>query len=210
MIHLPINLETFGFVQREKHKGLSVRNKCGRDFLYYALHYYLPERFNKSINNPEQIDYQNMFGANFKGKSSTFLAWTQLQFYKMPDFLRSLGLGLEINNVKVSGFFKLIQSLLFPWMKFDDAVALIQNRVKEGKVTGVDIALKYSGLLDHVMFVYGYDEDSLYVFDTHQIPSLEYIKLTDNDNFYMKLPKSVIQKRWKRFSRVWMVNLDVK
>ncbi len=205
MIHLPINLETFGFVQREKYNSVSVRNKCGRDFLYYALHYMFPERFNQDKNNPEQIDSRRLLGINLKGSFSALFAWTQLQFYRMPVFFKSLGLRLEINRVHVSGFWKLMQTLLFSRMEYEEGVRLIQDRVDTGKVSGIDIALRYWGLLDHVMFVYGYDEDNLYVFDTHQIPSIEYTKLTVDNRFYMKLPKAVIQRRWKRWSRVWVV-----
>lgn len=205
MTHLPINLETFGFVQREKHNGKPVHNKCGRDFLYYALHHLLPQKFNQDLNNPEQIDSKGLFGINIKGHWSTVFAWTQLQFYNMPSFLKSLGISLKINNIDISGFWKMVQTLLCSRMKFDEAIRLIQESVDCGKIVGVDIALKYGGLLDHVMFVYGYDEENLYVFDTHQIHSLEYTKLTEDARFYMKLPKAIIQKRWKRWSRVWEV-----
>ncbi len=205
MIHLPINLDTFGFVQREKNKGISVRNKCGRDFLYYALHYYAPQQFNQNINNPEQIDSKKLFGVNFKGAYSALFAWTQIQFFKLPMFLKSLGFRLEVNKLKVNNFFKLVYVLLFSRMKYEDGIKMIESRVDTGKVSGVDIALKFGGLLDHVMFVYGYDEENLYVFDTHQLSMLEYEKLTPDNRFYMKLPKVIIQKRWKRWSRVWSI-----
>jgi len=41
---LPTNLDKFGFVEREKKNGKLVKNRCGRDFLYYTLHYYFPQR----------------------------------------------------------------------------------------------------------------------------------------------------------------------
>lgn len=202
---LPIDIDTFGFVQRESYKGKTVRNKCGRDFLYYTLHYFFPHTFNAHVNNPEQIDDKNLFGMSFKGFNSVLFAWSQLQFYKMPKLLNSLGLSLKINDIKVSSFWKMIRVLLCSKKDVQDAIPTMQKAVDEGKVVGVDIALKYEGLLDHVMFVYGYDEENLYVFDTHQIPSIEYVKLTDDTRFYMKLPKSIVQKRWKRWSRVWVV-----
>lgn len=210
MTNLPINLETFGFVQREKHDGITVRNKCGRDFLYYALHYLLPEKFNPNLNNPVQIDSSNLFGINFKGRLSILFAWTQLQFYKMPIFLKSLGIHLEINKVKISSFWKLVQALLFSRINYIEAIKLIQNNVDDGKVTGVDLALKYGGLLDHIMFVYGYDEENLYIFDTNKIPNLEYVKMTEDDRFYMRLSKAVIKQRWKRWSRVWIVENETR
>jgi len=43
---LPLSLEKIGFVQREKKKdGSTVIYRCGRDFFYYALHFYFPEKF---------------------------------------------------------------------------------------------------------------------------------------------------------------------
>lgn len=206
MTHLPINLDTFNFVQREKHNGQIVKNKCGRDFLYYALHFLYPQSFNKTENNPEQIDKQKIFGLNFEGKSSIFFAWTQLQFYKMPNLLKSLNLRLIINGTLVTSFKRLIYALLFPRMDYEKAIKLIEKRVDTGKVSGIDIAIRYKGLLDHVMFVYGYDNENLYIFDTRQLEVLDYTKLTADDRFFMKLPKSTIRKNWKRWSRVWCID----
>lgn len=206
MINLPINLDTFNFVQREKHQGQIVKNKCGRDFLYYALHFFYPQSFNKTENNTAQIDKQRIFGLNFEGKSSIFFAWTQLQFYKMPNFLKSLDLKLQINGIFISSFCKLIYALLFSRMSYEKAIKIVQDRIDSGGISGIDIAMKFGGLLDHIMFVYGYDEEYLYIFDTQQIPSLEYEKLTDDKKFYMRFRKLDIKKRWKRWSRVWTVD----
>jgi hypothetical protein len=68
---------------------------------------------------------------------------------------------------------------------------------------GINIGLKYGGLLDHVMFVYGYDAEVLYICDTHKVSILEYTKLFDNNRYFMKLSKEIIKKRWTKFSRVW-------
>ena len=79
MTYLLININTFGFVHREKCKGVSVKYKCGRDFLYYALNYYVPSEFNQHINNPEQIEKKRLFGFSVPAT----LAWTMLPFILM-------------------------------------------------------------------------------------------------------------------------------
>src|SRR3989344_7020591 len=61
--HLPINLETFGFVEREKDSvGRTVKNRCGRDFFYYALHYYDPTAFSPSTLCHTEIERRGIFG----------------------------------------------------------------------------------------------------------------------------------------------------
>ena len=62
-----------------------------------------------------------------------------------------------------------------------------------------------NGLLDHVMFVYRYDESNFYVFDSHQVSNLEYEKADGENRYYMKLPKSIVIKRWSKFGRVWII-----
>lgn len=202
MFHLPLDIEKFGFVQRETCGGLTIKNKCGRDFLYYSLHYLLPLQFNAHSNNPQEIEAKYYFGITVPA----WLAWTQLQFYKMPSFLKSHSLELSINDVKITSPLVLAYSMLFSRVTYENAIRKIEDAVKSGLVSGVDLALRWQGLEDHVLFVYGYDEDNLYVFDTHKVPRLEYEKLTTNNRFYMRLPKSVIRKRWKTFSRVWEVH----
>ncbi|MEI6490785.1 MAG: hypothetical protein WCO16_03415 [bacterium] len=201
MEHLPLDINKFGFVQREICNGLTVKYKCGRDFLYYALHFLLPSKFNSETNNPQEIDRNHFFGLTVP----VWLAWTQLQFYKMPTFLKRLSLELKINDVKVTNFLKFFYAMLFSRISYENALEKIEGNVKNGLVSGVDLALRWQGLEDHVLFVYGYDVENLYVFDTNKVPSLEYEKLTDDERYYMKLPKSVVKKRWKTFSRVWEV-----
>ena len=201
MKKLPINLDTFGFVQRETHNGVTVKYKCGRDFLYYALSYYFPTKFNINVNNPEQIDKKGVFGLSV----SSLFAWTMLQFIRMPKFLMENKIVLNINQKKVSNYFDFIKAMIFSRMSYDNAVRLIEKNVDEGNAVGLDLALRFQGLEDHIMFVYGYDEDNLYVFDTNKIPVLEYEKMTSDEKFIMKLPRNVIKSRWKKFSRVWEI-----
>ena len=201
MFHLPLDIEKFGFVQREICNGLTVKYKCGRDFLYYALHYLLPSQFNPQLNNPQEIDKNRYFGLTVP----VWLAWTQLQFYKMPAFLKRHSLELRINSIRITNSLKFVYAMLFSKITYENAMQKIEDDVTNGLASGVDLALRWQGLEDHVLFVYGYDEENLYVFDTNKVTGLEYEKLTGDNRFYMKLPKSVIKKRWKTFSRVWEV-----
>jgi hypothetical protein len=202
MKNLPINLNTFGFVQREKLGNVTIKYKCGRDFVYYALNYYFPSEFNQNVNNPKQIDRENIFGLSVP----TAFSWSMLQFVKMPRLLNKYLLILRINKRKVDSFWNFIVAMIFSRISHDKAINLIENSIDRGNVVGVDIALRFQGLEDHIMFVYGYDEDNLYVFDTNKIPVLEYEKITDDEKFIMKLPRRVIKERWKKFSRVWEIS----
>ena len=63
------------------------------------------------------------------------------------------------------------------------------------------------GLLDHVMFVYGYDADNLYIFETTETP-IEYERLPGEFPHIMKLSKYEIRKRWTKFGRLWEVKME--
>lgn len=202
MISLPINIENIGFVQREKVNGVSVKNKCGRDFLYYSLNYYLPNIFNPIKCSIVEIEKLKLFGLSLPA----FLAWTQLQFYKLPRFLKTNNLTLKINNRTINNFFDFVSSILFSRISYSTAIARIEDNIKNGRVSGVDVSLGFLGLLDHVMFVYGYDEESLYVFDTHKVSHLNYEKITNDNRYFMKLSKREVVERWSIFSRVWEVD----
>lgn len=202
MKNLPIKLDTFGFVKRETCNGITVKYKCGRDFLYYVLTYYFPSKFNKNFNNPEQIDKSGFFGLHI----SVSFAWTMLQFIRMPKFLMKNGLALNINKRKVTSYFNFIKAMIFSRISYDKAVELIEKNVNNGNAVGLDLALRFQGLEDHIMFVYGYDENNFYVFDTNKIPKLQYEKITDDERFIMRVSKGTVRKRWKLFSRVWELN----
>lgn len=202
MKHLPINLDTFGFVQRESNNGVTVKYKCGRDFLYYALSYYFPSKFNKNINNPEEIDKKSIFGIYVPAS----FAWTMFQFIRMPKFLTENKISLAINQKKITNYYSFINEMLFSRISHDKAVELIEKNIDNENAVGLDLALRFKGLEDHIMFVYGYDKDNFYIFDTNKVPRLEYEKITDDERFVMKLPRSIVKSRWKTFSRVWEVS----
>ena len=81
----------------------------------------------------------------------------------------------------------------------------IENAVDNGYASGIDISLGLGGLIDHVLFVHGYDVSNFYVFDSHQVSKLEYDKMTNDNRYYMKLPKSIVEQRWSKFGRVWVL-----
>lgn len=199
---LPLPLEKVGFVQREKKKdGGTVIYRCGRDFFYYALHFYFPEKFNPQHISSFELEKRQLLGF----KLPYGLMWTMLQFYKAPTYFLKLGLSIHINGVRIRSYFHLMHAILFSRISYDEAMSVIERSVDEGTAVGVDISLGYGGILDHVIFVYGYDDEALYVLETQQLPMLEYEKLTDDERYFMKLPKEVVKKRWTRFGRVWEV-----
>lgn len=194
------SLQDFSFFEREKINGKTISNKCGRDFLYYALNFYFPEEFNNTSNNPEKIDKLKLFG----DPTSASFAWTQIQFANVANFLNQKGLKLSINDCEIKGYLSFVYATLFARKGYIDAIKEIEHAIDHNEVVGIDISLGMSGLLDHVLFVYGYDNDSLYVFDTHRVFRLEYEPI-EGSNFYYRLSKSVVRSRWTRFGRVWSV-----
>lgn len=204
--HLPINLETFGFVQRELVDGKKLLNQCGRDFLYYVLHYYFPEKFNQENLNPREIKEKGIFG--MRGVP-VWLIWTGRSFNKIPKLFSSLKLSFSINGRKIENYFHFFIAMLpLKVCSFEKSIEVAEKAIDQGKVAGIDISIRLGGLVDHVMFVYGYDNENFYVFDTNQVSGLEYVKLTpeEDNRFIMKLPKSVIKKRWTIFNRVWTIS----
>jgi len=202
---LNVNIADLDFVQREYDKnGILQRNRCGRDFIYYALNYYYKDKFNSKINNPVALEQSGLLGM----KLPWWLMWTQLQFFRLPKFLKQNGLELIINKRIIDSFSALFFALSIPRSdKIQTKIKEVEEAIRDGYVAGIDISLGMGGLLDHVMFVYGYDDNNLYVCDTHQVEKLEYQKLTDDNRYYMKLPKSIIEKRWTMYGRVWKVRL---
>lgn len=194
------SLQEFSFFEREKVRGKTVSNKCGRDFLYYALNFYFPEEFNATSNNPVKIDDLKLFG----NPVHPSFAWTQIQFANVASFLNQKSLKLLINGYEIEGYFSFIYATLLVRKECAVAIKEIEHSIDCNEVAGVDISLGMSGLLDHVLFVYGYDADNLYVFDTHRVSRLEYVPI-EGSTFYYRLPKSVIRHRWTRFGRVWSV-----
>src|SRR3990172_3752174 len=120
MKNLPIDLEIFPFYEREKVNDRTVKNSCGRDFLFYALAFYFQTK-----------------------------------------------IGLE-------------------------------KIMERNEVSGLDISIGYGGLLDHVLFVYGYDAESLCVFDTIRAP-VQYESVDGKNMNMMKISKNEIKERWTHF-----------
>ena len=199
---LPINLDSFGFVTRELNNGKTIRNRCGRDFMYYVLHYYYPNIYNPNNLNPLSIEKSGIFGIQLP----SWLIWTGLSFYKIPKLFSSLNLELEINSKRIKSFFDFNQALLFIKPKpIQESLEMIRNAIDDGNACGIDIGVSLGGLVDHVMFVYGYDDNNLYVFDTNKVEQIDYEKITDDNRYIMRLSFKEIEKRWTRFNRVWVV-----
>ena len=122
-MHVWGTFQKFGFVEREKINRTFLKNRCGRDFLYYALHYYYPEDFNSHHNNPEEIEAKRLFG---KSVPAVF-AWSQLQFISLPKFLRSKSLSLKISNRQINSFKDFFNAILFSRITYPFSLPIIQN-----------------------------------------------------------------------------------
>lgn len=196
------NVSEIGFFERKKVNGKYVINKCGRDFLYYALNFYRPNLFNSTTNNPNEVDKKKLFGTPLP----TWLAWTMIPLARAPKFFKSQGLQVVINEKKVSSFIGLLDAILFSRKSYVDAIQNIEQCVDGNIACGIDLSIGLGGLWDHIVFVYGYDEESLYICDTHTalVEKLHYEKMPEGV-FLFKLSKSEIKKRWTRFGRVWKV-----
>lgn len=197
MKNLPINLETFSFFVREKSNGKYKKNKCGRDFLYYTLCYY-----GIAKESVLKLESEKFFGMPVP----SFLAWTQIQFLFVVKNLKSKNLYLRINNSDINSWCDFVQVNFFSRINYNKAIQKIENCVNSRVACGIDIPIGLGGLLDHVIFVYGYDDENLYVFDTRKIPHLNYEKLTNDNRYFMKLSKNEIKNKWGRFGRVWEIN----
>lgn len=201
---LKIDLDRFGFVTREISNGKIVKNRCGRDFFYYALNFLFPDEFNPTTNNPVILEQGRTFGYPVE---STYV-WTGLSLMRIPALLKARGKRLLVNRTDVVSFIGLLRALWCPRrLAFEDGIEMMQSEIRNGNPVGLDIGVSAWGLMDHVMFVYGFDESSVYVFDTHKVPQLDYEKLTPagDDRFIMRLPRSVIRRGWTRFARIWVI-----
>lgn len=219
------NLGDVGFIVREKNIfGNVVKCRCGRDFIYYSLNYFFKDKFSPSNLSALKLEKSYSFGLILPW----WLTWTQLQFIFLPRFLRSQGLNLQINGNKINNFLDFFLAITVPnsfrsvffasafakdkskcVISADDAIVKVQKAVDAGLATGIDISMGLGGLMDHVMFVYGYDEENFYIFDSHIVRNLNYEKVQGfkDDNFYMKLPKSEVKNRWTKFGRVWVLKM---
>ncbi|MFA6257916.1 MAG: hypothetical protein WC671_02825 [Candidatus Paceibacterota bacterium] len=200
---LPIDLDSFGFIEREKNNsGKYILNRCGRDFLYYSLHYFYPDKYNSFSKNPQFIHKNNIFGLS----THPWLAFALLQFIYVPKVLKKENLKLLINDKMINSAIDFYRVLWRP-LKIDieKRIKEVESAIDQGFVVGIDISLYFFGIFDHVMFVYGCDEDNFYIFDTRKIKILEYEKMTKDNRYIMKLPKDIIRKRWSLFGRIWLI-----
>lgn len=199
---LKIDLNRFDFVGREMVDGHMVKNRCGRDFLYYVLHFLYPDEYNFTKNNPVALERNHTLGYPVE---ATYV-WTGLSLMNVPKLLKTLKKRLLINTVNTSSFPKLIKALWWPKrITYKEGVNIMEEEIRNGNPVGIDIGVAAKGLMDHVMFAYGFDEESIYVFDTHKVPQLSYQKITADDRFIMCLPRTTVENGWTRFARIWVV-----
>src|SRR3989344_9329517 len=200
MKNLPIDLNIFPFYKREQVRGRTIRNRCGRDFLCYSLAYYFPDKFGLGRLTAYELEHHGYFGVSVPA----YLAWTQIQFLRAPKYLKELGLQIVINDRPINSFSDFVRAILFSRMDYKKAISDIEKTIDRSEVAGIDIAVGFGGLLDHVSFVHGYDTDNLYTFETTKTP-IQFESIDKNHPQVMRLPKREIQKRWTRFGRVWNV-----
>lgn len=198
---LNIDTDKFAFYYREKdEKGNVLKNRCGRDFLYHTLSFYYPDHFNNILNNPKEIEENKTFGLML-GK---YLAWTQVQFYKVPRLFKEYKLILKINNLEIKNFFNFVYAILLSRIKFNDVINNIKKCIDSNTACGIDYKIGFGGLLDHVVFVYGYDEKGLFIFDTLEGEQYGYKNTKIKENIkYLSFDE--IRKKWTIFGRVWEV-----
>lgn len=207
--YLSIDPSKFMFQQREINKktGAPIPNKCGRDFLFYVLHFYYPAvilqlYLTEKRGGPQALESRSRLG----GKLPHWLAWTGLQFVNMPRYLRSLGLNLYINNRSIVSFPSFMVAMLHSRpVSFDTALECTTSSLHNGEAVGIDLV---RGLYDHIMFVGGYDKENLYICDTHRVPGLGYVHVGDgmpSESYFMRFPFKEIESRWNTRCRLWRV-----
>lgn len=201
---MPVDIETFGFFHREYHYGREIQNRCMRDFLCYALEYYVPEQFGPNSLSPKIIEKKNLFG----WKLPENFMWTGLHLKHVPLLLSSYGLKLFINKKPVRTWWACFSSLVNPSpLSADKAISMLEHYVDSGKPSAIDLTLKHYGVDDHVMFVFAYDDNNFYVFDTHYVDDIGYTKITEQNDrrLIMRLSKEKVKEKWTRRARVWVV-----
>lgn len=97
MKHLPIDSNNWEFVTREKDPaGKTVIFRCGRNFLYYALHYYHPQIFNLALGGPQALE-----ATIGKRTVPTWLLFSALHLRQLPAILLQHNLLLHIDTQPV-------------------------------------------------------------------------------------------------------------
>ena len=116
-----------------------------------------------------------------------------VQFFKVPALFDKLKLSLLINDRQIKTFKDFLICIVNPSKRSaEEAIKDVEQAINSNFAAGIDISIGFWGLWNHVLFIYGYDGDNLYVFDTQKIPVLEYEKITEDSRYVMKLPKEII------------------
>jgi len=194
--HLNWRIDDIPVVARETdQRGRSIPFRCGRDFIFYALAFH-----RKPVRHPKDLE------SLLRGtKVPSWLIFTMFHVKNVPKLLQQNGLQLVINGKAVSSWAQLVLRLAIPVsVSWETVEREVQQAMAANKAISIDISLGWWGLLDHVLFVYGEDDDNFYVLDTHSITGLPYERV-HSKLFFMKLPKLEVKKRLKLFSLVWKV-----
>jgi hypothetical protein len=208
-VHLHIDLDRFPFFARERDaKGHVVTNRCGRDFLAFSMAHLRPGVYARYTGLPA-------FSKEIGWPVHSSLVWTGLPFWKLPRYLATHNLELRINGARCNTTENLLRCLWFPpKLPYGKAMQMAHQGLRMNRVVGIDVSLGWAGLFNHVMFVWAMDNEEFAVFDTHVTPGLEYAHFdvdqqdgpTREDRFIMRLPFDIVEKRWKRWSRVWEIS----
>lgn len=196
-----INLQNFGFVQREKKNNRIVKNRCLRDFLYYVLHYYFPEVFNPDFITPQVIEDIRLFGF----KIPEYLPAGGAQYSGIAKLLRAYKLKLELNGKKIQNKKDFLKYFIFKrGISYDNLIKLIKEYLKNNIACGIDVPIKL--LYDHIIFVYKIDKANIYLIDTHKSSYVNYKKISKNKNkFLMAYKLEDLKKDWDFRGLLWAV-----
>jgi hypothetical protein len=205
MIHLLIDINNFGFIVRENGKdGKQKKNRCGRDALYYVLHYYYPDTFSPKDLSPERIENLRMFGFKIP---EWFPVFSGVAVSRVPKVLKNFNIRVFANNKPVNGAIDFLGRILsHKKMSFDSVLELLKKGIENGNAFVIDISAYEAGFgVDHAMFVYGIDDNYAYVIDSHKLAFFEYEKILEDENKYlMRFPLSKLKNRWEKRGILWM------
>ena len=204
---LVINPDTFTLVDREESTdGYIVPNKCGRDFLFYALQFFRPKEFGCSCMYEHPYDLEPRLGMMV---SSRF-AWTCLQFYSTPKFLKQRNLYWYINKKPIESCIDVLRMSILgictnPLFTFDSE---IKTSLNNNEVVGIHFCYEYLRR-SHVMFVAGIDDDYLYVCDTHAVVNLPFsiqqIPTTKNKGVLARIAIDDLITHWTPRTQIWCI-----
>ena len=208
MIKLPVQLEHFGFVAREHdNNGRIKKNRCGRDALYYVLHYYFPDAFSPKALNPEAIEKKRIFGFKIP---DWFPFYSGTALSKTPAILKGLGISTFANGKLLKTGFEFFDACLFRNKKerlgFGRVKEEIAGFLTKGVACVIDLPAPEVGLfMNHVLFVYGIDEAYLYVIDTHKLSCFEYENADEEEGrYFMRFPLQDVERRWHQGGVLWV------